>query len=339
MSINEGQAASLGDTVAPKILKAKEVLLAIAIAFSIFAAISIFQAGMIAGILAPTFLIFFNLKLGRIPGLLILLTSLFMTQLAVGLAGYQVNLPGLLMIGAAGFILSEFLRRNFSIEKTIFYSVLAILALFLVFLGIYSIQAGETPWNIVEAQTGSLVHDVIGSYAHYGIPQEQLTLLKDNEPQIEKVLFHITPALAVISSIMFLWVNVLGARLLFGRRKEVGFPEFGDLTCWKIPDQMVWFVISSGAVMLIPLERIQIAGLNLLGIFIFVYLFQGLSIVNFFFRRKNIPIVIRGTFYFFIFVQHFLLLLVIGLGFCDIWVDFRKLNRIAKDPSETAVEG
>jgi hypothetical protein len=43
------------------------------------------------------------------------------------------------------------------------------------------------------------------------------------------------------------------------------------------------------------------------------------------------PWFIRGFGYFLIFAQQILLVLVIGLGLIDVWVDFRKLEKAEPD--------
>jgi uncharacterized protein YybS (DUF2232 family) len=119
-------------------------------------------------------------------------------------------------------------------------------------------------------------------------------------------------------------------RLLYqGRDPE--FPDFGDLACWKMPDWVVWFVIAAGAAMIVPEEAVQIAGLNVLIVVLFLYLLQGLSIVQFFFRQKNIPRYLRALFYALIVLYQYLLVFVSAIGLFDIWVDFRKMNRPASD--------
>jgi uncharacterized protein YybS (DUF2232 family) len=136
-----------------------------------------------------------------------------------------------------------------------------------------------------------------------------------------------------MGAIFFVWLNILAVRSIFIWRRAV-FPDYGDLSSWKIPDKMVWFVIASGALILIPVEGFKIAGLNLILVFLFIYFFQGLSIIHFFFQKKNISRFLRIIFYIMIFIQHFLLLAVVVLGFFDLWVDFRKLKKEVKLSAE-----
>jgi uncharacterized protein YybS (DUF2232 family) len=58
-----------------------------------------------------------------------------------------------------------------------------------------------------------------------------------------------------------------------------------------------------------------------------VYFFQGIAIVSFYFNKKRFPRVIRIFLYTLIAIQQLVLLAVIGLGFFDMWFNFRKLGK------------
>jgi uncharacterized protein YybS (DUF2232 family) len=122
------------------------------------------------------------------------------------------------------------------------------------------------------------------------------------------------------------WLNILAGRILF-QKNGMWYPDFGDLSRWKMHDKFVWLLIISGIFVLIPFGALKIVGLNVLVLLLLFYLFQGLSIVQFYCNKKSIPLFIRIIGYFLIFAQQFLLLLVIGLGVIDVWADFRKLGK------------
>jgi uncharacterized protein YybS (DUF2232 family) len=58
-----------------------------------------------------------------------------------------------------------------------------------------------------------------------------------------------------------------------------------------------------------------------------VYFFQGIAIVSFYFEKKHFPRTIRFLLYALIALQQLILLVVIGLGFFDLWVNFRRLGK------------
>jgi len=59
-----------------------------------------------------------------------------------------------------------------------------------------------------------------------------------------------------------------------------------------------------------------------------LYFFQGIAIAAFFFEKKKLPKMIRLFLYSLIGFQQIVLLFVIGMGFFDVWLDIRKLNKI-----------
>ena len=61
-----------------------------------------------------------------------------------------------------------------------------------------------------------------------------------------------------------------------------------------------------------------------------IYFFQGMGIVAFFFEKKQLPRSFRIMLYALIALQQVLLLVIIGLGVFDLWLNFRKIG-IKKD--------
>jgi uncharacterized protein YybS (DUF2232 family) len=57
------------------------------------------------------------------------------------------------------------------------------------------------------------------------------------------------------------------------------------------------------------------------------YFFQGIAIVSFFFEKKQVPRFARVLLYATLVMQE-VLLIVIVIGFIDVWVNFRKLEAV-----------
>ncbi|MBW2176623.1 MAG: DUF2232 domain-containing protein, partial [Deltaproteobacteria bacterium] len=56
------------------------------------------------------------------------------------------------------------------------------------------------------------------------------------------------------------------------------------------------------------------------------YFLQGIAVVSYYFEKKRFPRALRLFLYSLIALQQILLLLIIGLGLFDMWLNFRKLN-------------
>jgi uncharacterized protein YybS (DUF2232 family) len=227
------------------------------------------------------------------------------------------------MTGFLGLFLSEIFRKNYSIERTIVYPVTAVLMVWCSFIVIQSLSAGEEPWRIVEDYIGRNIQESIQFYAQLDIPAEQIDFLKDNFKQITNFFANIFPAIVLVSASFVVWLNVLSAREIF-QRTGMWCPDFGDLSRWKAPEGLIWLLIAAGGLLLIPVSLVRIISLNLVIVCMFPYLLQGLSIISYLFKTKNVHRSFRMLCYFLIFAQQYLILLLVAVGVFDLWVDFRK---------------
>jgi uncharacterized protein YybS (DUF2232 family) len=155
-------------------------------------------------------------------------------------------------------------------------------------------------------------------------------LIKDNIPEIVALITRIFPALFLVSLALMVWANLLAGRSIF-RKYGLPFPDFGDLSNWKAPEKMVWYLIAAGVMLLLPEERIEFMGWNMLIILLFVYLLAGVAIVSFFLKKSALPMSFRYLIYFLIFAQQIVTMLIVAAGLFDLWVDFRKLNKTMED--------
>ena len=142
---------------------------------------------------------------------------------------------------------------------------------------------------------------------------------------IQYVLVRILLALAVASSFFVAWANLLLARPML-KSRGLFYPEFGALKLWKAPERLVWGVIGCGLMLFLPGRTFKILGLNGMIVFMAIYFFQGIAIVAFSFEKKRFPKMLRFFLYSLIVIQQLIFLLVIGLGFFDMWLNFRKLG-------------
>jgi uncharacterized protein YybS (DUF2232 family) len=86
-------------------------------------------------------------------------------------------------------------------------------------------------------------------------------------------------------------------------------------------------VIGCALALFIPVTAMRIIGSNGLLILMMIYFFQGIAIVSFYFDKKRFPRFIRFFLYALIALQQLILLVVIGLGFFDMWVNFRRSGK------------
>ncbi|MGZ6235790.1 MAG: DUF2232 domain-containing protein [Syntrophales bacterium] len=273
--------------------------------------------------LTPLPIIYYYSRTGRIQGLAIFIISLFLVAIVLTFSGAAANLPFLFITGFLGIILSEIFRRNYSIEKTVVYPVTAILVLWCSLIVLQSLSSGEEPWHLVEDYIGRNIQESIQFYAQLDIPAEQIDLLKDNVKGITSFFANIFPALVLVSATFVVWLNILAAKEIF-RRAGMWYPDFSDLSRWRTPEGLIWLLIGVGGLLLVPVSLVRIVSLNLVIVCLFAYFLQGMSIIGFLFKTRNVHRSFRILCYCLIFAQQYIILLIAAIGVFDLWVDFRK---------------
>lgn len=282
--------------------------------------------GSVASLALPVPQLFYYSKFGRFRGMIVFVVSLGIASLALRFLNYHPVVLHLFLLGSLGFILSEVLRKNYSIEVTILRSAVGLIVLGSLVLVYYSAVRWENPLTMIMSYISTTVAENIDAYAQLGGASDQIELLKRHSEQITRIFFGIFPSILTVGTLFLVWFNVMAGRALFVKH-GMWYPDFGDLSRWKLRDRYVWLVIISGLLLIPPFTGVKIIGLNVLIIMLFLYLFQGLSVIHFYFDAKRVPTVIRLIGYFLIFAQQFVMLLVVGLGLIDVWADFRKLQR------------
>ncbi len=282
--------------------------------------------GSVILIQSPLPVLYYYSKNGRKQGLAVFIVSLIAVAVVLNSFDLMANLPILFVSGCLGIILSEVLKKSYSIEITILFPVVALLTLWSSFILYESTSSGINPWDMIRGYIDRNIQDNIQLYARLEVPDETLNLIRNNARQIADFFMNIFPSIALTGATFAVWINILSGRELF-RKKALWYPDFGDLSCWKSPEKMVWILIAGGGMLLVPVEWIRFSGLNLLILCLFIYLLHGMAIVSFFFSRKRVPKLIRMMFYFLIFAQQYFTILIVAAGLFDLWIDFRKYIR------------
>lgn len=279
--------------------------------------------GPLVVVLTPLPVLYYASLLKRSRGFSILTASFVTAYGVLALLKQQINLPMPFMIAFLGITLSEIIKRDLSFDKMVLASALLLFLCGMGFIIYNSCRANITPWELVENYVAEVVKENIALYKKFNVPQEQIQMITEKTPQITRFFAGIFPALGISGSVVTVWANLLVGQMFF-RLKGIPFPGFGDLTTWKAPEKLVWVLIAAGGMLFVPIEGIVIVGMNLLIITGLIYMFQGLAITAFFFRKKQISRMFRFFFYGLIMVQQYMLIFVIAVGLFDLWVDFRK---------------
>jgi uncharacterized protein YybS (DUF2232 family) len=280
--------------------------------------------GFVAALFIPLPVLFYRLKLGRINGLIIaVVASLIMMALIGGLSIDVIFFAGLLLVG---FILGELFELNLSIEQTTLIASGSVVLSGLISLIVSSVLTGEGIFAVVSDYVAENLELTLVLYQSMGMSQENIQLISQSLDKIHQVLVTIIPALVSVSTLFVTWISILLARPVLTSR-SLFYPDFGPLKLWKAPEYLVWAVIGCGLSLFLPPTALKIIGLNGLLILLTVYFFQGIAIVSFYFDKKRLPRFVRVFLYTLIGLQQLILLAVIGLGFFDLWINFRKSGK------------
>ncbi len=278
--------------------------------------------GIFCSLLLPLPTLYYRIKLGRIFSTLIPIISLVILMIAMRAFPFDIVFVAVLLI--IGFSLGELQELKFSIEKTM------LLTCGLAFLG------GAVSLILFSASTGhSLLADFSQSVAHnrefllqlyrsMGMPAESIPDFERFLNEIQSIVIRILPALIITTTLFVIWINILLGRYLL-KSRNLGYQAYGKLNLWKAPDYLIWGVIGFGLLMLIPDDLSKTIGLNGLMTMMMVYFFQGVAIVSFFFEKKQVPRFAKIMLYALLILQE-VLLVVIAIGFIDVWANFRKLE-------------
>lgn len=279
--------------------------------------------GFVFSLFIPLPVLFFRTKLGRNPGIYIPIGTLILITLVLGRVSVDMlYFSGLLILG---FSLSEFFEKKLSVEATVLATCGVVLASGLIGLLAFSASAGQSLLTFVSAHVAHNLEMTLALYEKLGVSQDAITAVAQSMDQIRFVMLRILPALTIISALFVCWLNIIAAKpVLTGR--ALPYPDFGALNLWRAPDQIIWILIGSGLAMLLPSKGVKLIGVNGLLVVLTIYFFQGIAIVSFYFEKKQMPRFFRIMLYTLIALQQVLLLVVIGLGVFDLWLNFRKIG-------------
>jgi len=302
----------------------KDILSGIIITAVIFA-VSVYMPliGFISALFIPLPTLFYRLKLGRTTGAIIPVLTIIL--MAAVLGGISIDILFFFELLLLGFIMSELFELDLSVEKTMLYTCSTILCTGIIGLLFYSKIAKIGIIALVAEYVAKNLELTLALYKNMGVSEQTIQMISASLQNIQYVLIRIVPAIVIASIFFVCWICLLLSKPML-KSRDLFYPAFGALNLWKAPESLVWGLIASGFLLILPFTALKIAGLNGLLILMTIYFFQGMAIVSFYFERKQFPRILRFFLYSLIALQQVLLLVVIGLGIFDMWLNLRKLE-------------
>ena len=186
---------------------------------------------------------------------------------------------------------------------------------------------------VFSAFRGAPLTEVVGSYIQGEVDQalaiyreaemspEQMAELSRLVQMLGDFLIQAWPGLAVVVTGTVLTLTVLFLSALSRGTYEIPGPSFNS---WKAPEHLVWFLIAGGCGLLLTSGLLHRLSLNVITVVLPIYFLQGLSIVTWFFRKKNVPPFFRNLGYMLVVFFNPLPIIITAVGIFDLWIDFRK---------------
>ncbi|WP_155320629.1 YybS family protein [Desulfosarcina ovata] len=306
------------------------------IATGVMATLVIFSAsvfmpviGFLFSMFIPLPVLFYRTKLGRRHGMIVPLVAIAVIGFIIG--GITMDIvffSGLMLLG---FALSEMFEKALPVEMAIVAACGIVLGVGLGAMVMYSIASNKGVVSLVSAYVATNLKLSLQLYQSIGIPQETIDAISGSLDRIQYVLVRILPSLVAASTLFVAWTNLIAARPILERR-GLAFPDYGRLNRWRAPDVLIWGVIGSGLIMLLPATGFRLIGINGLLVVLTVYFIQGIAIVSFFFEKKKLPRPIRVVLYIMIALQQLFLLVIVCIGLFDMWINFRKIDPDKREP-------
>lgn len=280
--------------------------------------------GFFCSLFIPLPILFYRSKLGRTNGTVVFLVSVVIMTVLLGGTGIDILFFAALMM--IGFVLSELMEMNLSVEKTVGYVCVTVISAGMITLLLYSDMSLAGIIRQLSEHIRKILEHTIVQYEKIGMPQEVIHQMLNQKENIIYLFVRIIPGLLISFTLFVIWITLLTSKSIL-KSRSLFYPDFGSLNLWKPPEFLVWGVIGCGVMFLFSNVTLRIFALNSLFILMTIYFFGGIAIISFYFEKKELSLSLKVFLYSLIVLQmQIVAFLIIGLGFFDLWLNFRKLE-------------
>jgi uncharacterized protein YybS (DUF2232 family) len=278
----------------------------------------------VAGILAPLPVLIIGWRSGELAAVAVALAgAAIICCLHPALETIWQNL-GFLNLLLMGVMVASLQCRGVTAPQAIMVTVAALtVCALLLFLG-QAVFMGISPQGLL-AQKSAEVMDTVRKVLGDGAGGVSDSVVPGVAPaQVEALLQRLLPGLLVTNMALVAWLNVVLARQLI---VLLGWGAADPpLYHWAAPEWLIFVLLGSGFLLLVPVNGARFFGLNLLMVVAVLYFCQGVAVVATWFNRLGLPRLLRMVGYPLLFLNPFFFV-IITLGLLDLWLDFRRLHQ------------
>ena len=288
------------------------------------AAIFLPPLGILFSIFCPIPIILAYLYRGKKIGLTCLIS---ITMIILLFINVHLSLVFFVEYGLVAVVMAESIRRNYSVDKIVVFSVGISLLLGGMLIYLFLIAKDINLISFLVEQIKQSVESSINIYRKMGASNSKIENINLYSEKLISAFISSIPAWMAVSSSIGVLLNYMLAKKIWNTYfGESYYFESTDFEKWSANEYLIWLLIFSGIMLLVPVTSLNAIGLNLLIVSLLVYFYQGIAAVLFYMKKKTFPFFLKVIVYGLIITQPLLLLFVILLGVFDAWVDFRKLK-------------
>jgi uncharacterized protein YybS (DUF2232 family) len=280
--------------------------------------ISLPLAGILPGLFVPLPAMYYSLKSGKAVGFAIVIAT---TALLAIIANPMALMLYLVQGGIISLALPHLLDKGWGGTR----SIVSAVALSFIFLFLFVTSAwllrGVDVHGMILKGINSSISQTIALYEKSGLKEEEILSLQQGMKQAGEVVGRIYPALVLVALGAIAGLNL---QVLRRMAEKLNRPlSLADLSRFRNPDNLIWFVIVPGFSLLVKNSAVSTAALNILAVTLSFYFMQGMAVTLHLFDRFAIPRFIRIIFYFLLALQPYLVVALAALGIFDLWGNFR----------------
>ena len=280
----------------------------------------LFFYSVIFAVFSPVPLLMVFLRSGLSSLLLAALTNSILVVLLGGLPALYLYLVFVAALGVAMpfWVYSKKLKP----DQVIFITFLGMVIVGASVLSGLSWSKGLSPVS----EASRLITDAVNFMVNVSTSQNSNPFGDISIDELKKGMVAEFPSLLGVFALLMSWINfVMFFRMNPFRMQSALSIEQSYFKTWKSSEWLVWPTIACGATLLFGKGLSSIIALNLLKFFLVVYGLQGVSVLSFVFDHLKVRGLIRTML--FVVTTFFMTPFLIGLGFFDLWFDFRSKLR------------
>jgi uncharacterized protein YybS (DUF2232 family) len=230
-----------------------------------------------------------------------------------------------------GFVLADSVENRESTHLAGIKGTLALAGSWVLATTILTFGMEHHPYTLLIQSLNQGMDEAIAYYStNSSVPAETIFMLEQAFYQMKIWLPKVMPGILTCITLLITWFSmVAGNRLLY---KKTGTGPWPAYRFWTLPERLVWVVILSVVLVLLPMEPGRTLGMNVLLVTGLLYCFQGIAIMLFFFYKWSVPVFLRSVIYIILFFQSFGAVFLAVLGVVDVWTDMRRLNSTEQEP-------